>query len=76
VTEIVVGALVALFAVFAAYFKGKSAQRQSTDFKDAQSRADTFERASNADTGNPDGSTDLDWLRNRAKPKRPWPSAR
>ena len=70
-TEIIVGALVALFAVFAAYFKGKAAERQSTDFKAAQSRADTFERASNADTGNPDGSTDLDWLRKRGGPKRP-----
>jgi hypothetical protein len=67
VTEIIVGALLALFAVFAAYFKGKAAERQSTDFKSAQSRADTFERASNADTGNPDGSTDFEWLQSRGK---------
>jgi hypothetical protein len=52
-----------LIGVFAAYLTGRS----SKTTKDAQSRADTLERAIHADTGTTDGSTDLDWLRKRGK---------
>jgi hypothetical protein len=52
-----------LIGVFAAYVHGRSSKKT----KDAQSRADTFERAIHADTGNPDGSDDVEWLRNRGK---------
>ena len=35
---------------------------------DAQNRADTLERALNADTLNPNGSDDLEWLYERGGP--------
>jgi hypothetical protein len=62
-TGLIVGAVVSMLGILAAYLTGRSSKTK----KDAQSRADTFERAINADTGNPDGSTDLDWLRKRGK---------
>jgi hypothetical protein len=58
-----VAAVVSVVGILAAYLTGRSTKTT----KEAQSRADTFERASHADTGNPDGSTDLDWLRKRGK---------
>jgi hypothetical protein len=62
-TGLIVGAVVSMLGILAAYLTGRSSKKT----KDAQSRADTFERAINADTGTPDGSTDLDWLRKRGK---------
>tara|TARA_R110000782_G_scaffold218427_1_gene305822 strand:- start:33937 stop:34140 length:204 start_codon:yes stop_codon:yes gene_type:complete len=67
VTEIIVGAVVALVAVLAAYFKGKSTERQTTKVKEAQSRAELFERVKDADVGNDSGGDDVEWLRNRGK---------
>jgi FtsZ-interacting cell division protein ZipA len=66
--EIIVGAVVAIAAVFAAYWKGKSTERQSTDLKAAQNRAETIERVENANTGeSDDDSTVLERLRSRRK---------
>jgi hypothetical protein len=66
VTAFIVGCVVSLLGIFAAYITGRS----SKTAKEAQSRADTIERATNADTGNPDGSGDLEFLRSRGKRQR------
>jgi|TARA_R110000782_G_scaffold230258_2_gene316552 hypothetical protein len=65
--ELIIGAVVAIAAVFMAYIKGKSAANDKTEAKAAQARAATIERVKNADTGKPDGSDDVEWLRNRGK---------
>jgi hypothetical protein len=46
-----------------AYIKGRSSKAAD----DAQSRADTLLGAQNADTGNPDGSGDLEFLQRRGR---------
>jgi hypothetical protein len=63
VIAFIVGCVVSVLGIVAAYMTGRSTKTT----KEAQSRAETLERASHADTGNPDGSTDLDWLRKRGK---------
>jgi hypothetical protein len=65
--EIIIGAVVAIIAVFAAFLKGKSTADTQTKAREAQSRADTFERVKDADIGEPDGGDDAEWLRNRGK---------
>ena len=66
-TDIIIGAVVAIIAVFAAYLKGRSTERQTTKAKEARARAETLERVKNADVGQPDGSDDTEWLRDRGK---------
>tara|TARA_R110000772_G_scaffold31234_3_gene77194 strand:- start:550 stop:753 length:204 start_codon:yes stop_codon:yes gene_type:complete len=67
VTDIIIGAVVAIIAVFAAYLKGRSTERQTTKAKEARARAETLERVKNADIGEPDGGDDAEWLRDRGK---------
>jgi hypothetical protein len=62
-----IAVLAALGVAVLAFLKGRSSKAAD----DAQSRADTFERANNADTGNPDGSGDLEFLQRRGKSARP-----
>lgn len=62
-TGAIIAFLSLLAGVVAAFFAGKSSGKT----KQAQSRADTLERAIHADTGNPDGSGDLEWMQRRSK---------
>ena len=65
--ELIIGAVLAIIAVSAAYLKGRSTERQTTKDNEARERADTIERVKNADVGMPDGSDDVEWLRDRGK---------
>lgn len=63
-----VAAVVSVLGILAAYLTGRSTKTT----KEAQSRADTFERVQNADIGT--GASDDDnakWLQSRGKRKRP-----
>lgn len=66
-TGFLIWAATLLIGSGAAYLHGRS--RKAKD--EAQSRADTLERARRADTGNPDGSDDKRWLQSRGERKRP-----
>lgn len=66
-TGFLIWAVSLLVGGVAAYFHGRSRSAKG----EAQSRADTLERALHADTGNPDGSDDKRWLQSRGERKRP-----
>tara|TARA_R110002051_G_scaffold325869_1_gene432679 strand:+ start:28764 stop:28964 length:201 start_codon:yes stop_codon:yes gene_type:complete len=65
--DTLIGLAAILIGLVAAFFAGGKRQKAKDETERNNLRIATKERIENADTGNPDGSDDIDWLRGRGK---------
>ena len=65
--EALVAVGVFIVGLLAAFVAGDRRRKAKDETERNNLRIATKERIENADTGNPDGSDDIDWLRDRGK---------